>query len=291
MKKLWNRLHNEGATVMDTAPVIILVSFILYILGSLLGEPIAYFITIPLESDLRYMAYLYLWFIGVWIVFLLYFLITKKKYMFGVVGRGLKGNTFKNLMMGLLIGFCMNGLCILAAFLHGDIKLYFDSIKPLELIIMFVSVFIQSSGEELMYRGYMYHALRRSYRLPLVAILVNSIVFALMHLANPGITFMAVINIMLSGMVFSFMAYFFDSFWMACAAHAAWNYTQNIIFGLPNSGIVTRFSIFRLDAASAVNSFAYNTGFGVEGTVMALLVLATTCVMMVLIGTKRKVGD
>ncbi len=31
--------------------------------------------------------------------------------------------------------------------------------------------------------------------------------------------------------------------------HMAWNYTQNIIFGLPNSGIVSGFSLFKLDAA------------------------------------------
>ena len=72
-------------------------------------------------------------------------------------------------------------------------------------------------------------------------------------------------------------------------AHAVWNYTQNIIFGLPNSGIVSSFSVFKLDASTAMNSFAYNVGFGIEGTVVADVVLILATAAVYLWGSRRTV--
>ena len=72
------------------------------------------------------------------------------------------------------------------------------------------------------------------------------------------------------------------------AAHGAWNFTQNIIFGLPNSGITVPFSVFKLDASTARNSFAYNVGFGIEGTLVADIVLILACVIMYLWGRNKK---
>ena len=72
--------------------------------------------------------------------------------------------------------------------------------------------------------------------------------------------------------------YYYDSLWVAIAYHMSWNYTQNIIFGLPNSGIVSEYSLFRFDSMSAENGLFYNVDFGVEGSlgsvVVNLLVIA-----------------
>ena len=56
----------------------------------------------------------------------------------------------------------------------------------------------------------------------------------------------------------SLMVYYMDSLWCAFAVHTAWNFTQNILFGLPNSGINVPYSVFKLNAATARDSFAYN---------------------------------
>ena len=68
----------------------------------------------------------------------------------------------------------------------------------------------------------------------------------------------------------------------AAAFHAAWNFTQSIFFGLPNSGIVSAYSVFRLDAASATNGPFYNVNFGVEGSAGAVLVLIAVGVVILL---------
>ena len=79
-----------------------------------------------------------------------------------------------------------------------------------------------------------------------------------------------------------------DSLWCAFAIHAAWNFTQNILFGLPNSGIVMPYSVFKLDAATARDSFAYNVGFGIEGTLFADIILIIACLLLFFWGQKRK---
>ena len=83
------------------------------------------------------------------------------------------------------------------------------------------------------------------------------------------------------------MVYYMDSLWCAFAVHTAWNFTQNILFGLPNSGINVPYSVFKLDAATARDSFAYNVGFGIEGTLLADVVLLVACVLLYLWGRKH----
>ena len=42
--------------------------------------------------------------------------------------------------------------------------------------------------------------------------------------------------------------------------------------------------VFKLNAATARDSFAYNVGFGIEGTVFADIVLLAACVLLYLWG-------
>jgi len=101
------------------------------------------------------------------------------------------------------------------------------------------------------------------------AIIFNAIYFMALHLGNSGVTFIAMLDIAVIGVSYSIAVCFLDSLWMPMAMHTAWNYTQNYIFGLPNSGMVSAASILKLDAATATSSFFYDTGFGVEGTLVA----------------------
>lgn len=228
----------------------------------------------------------YLIFIGIWIVCLLWFLKRSNRPLYKAIGTAEKGNNIPMFLLGLLIGAVTNGLCILGAHLHGDIYMFYDSFKPLPLLLIFVSVLIQSSAEELVCRGYLYRKLLNRYN-PVVAILVSSLFFSLLHIGNPGVGVIALIDIFVSGLMFALMVYYFDSIWCAFAAHTAWNFTQKIIFGLPNSGMVVPFSIMKLDASTASDSFFYNVGFGVEGTIFAVIVEAAACVLLIVFGTLR----
>ena len=265
----------------DTLPVLYVKAFLLMILGDILGYAIVYGMTMGMntisptlaKSDVWETGNAYFSFIGIWLITLLILVIFKKnRSILACVGTKGKGNNLKQLAIGLAIGFGMNGFCILIAWLNIDISLYFDSFRPISFLLIFIFVFVQSSAEELLCRCYLYEKLIRSYKNPLVAIIGNSMFFALLHLANPGISVWSFLNIVLVGILFSIVVYY-RSLWEAFAIHASWNFTQNIIFGLPNSGLTVPYSVFKLDAGNASTSFAYDVAFGIEGTVVACIVL------------------
>ena len=223
----------------------------------------------------------YLSFDGIWILFFLIVLLFKaNRPMLKALTYRKNTHNVKGALAGLLLGFGMNGICILLSCLTGDIKLSFNGFKPVLFIAFLIAVCIQSGGEELTDRCYLYQKLRRGYRQPWIAILVNSAVFSAMHLLNPGITVISVIGIFLSGLIWSLLVYYYDCWWAGVMMHTGWNFTQSILFGLPNSGVVSAYSVFRLDAASARDGFFYTVNFGVEGSLGSVIILGAVAALI-----------
>lgn len=295
-ESFFKKIHTDKFHWTDQFILISLLSYVLLIVGQLLGEIIVYGLCYnQLMNDpdgFFNITTMYLAFIGIWVVFLLYMaFVPKNRPIFGAIGTSTKGNNILLLIIGLLIGFGTNMICAMGAMAHKDISIVYDSFPALQLIILFFAVFVQSSAEELVCRGFLYQKLRKGYKHPAVAIIINSAFFAALHLGNPGVGFLAILDIFVTGIFFSLMVYYLDSIWCAFAAHAAWNYTQNIILGLPNSGIVSPFSIYKLDSAAATNSFAYNVEFGLEGTILAVSVQILGCVVLYLLFHNKKVNS
>ena len=255
------------------------------ILGALLVAPVSKLLS-NASASVKFLL-LYLGFIGIDILIVVYCALFDKEIFRSFLSSrlgGMRGNTGKHFALGLLIGFAMNGACILAAWLHGDLDFSVGAFRLVYLFFALVLVCIQSAAEELLCRGYILGALRDRYPL-WVAIVVNSLGFALAHLSNPGITVLAFLEIVLIGAAFSLLVCCLDSLWMAIAVHTAWNFTQNFLFGLPNSGLVSQGSFLHLEAAKG--SVFYDPAFGVEGAVTALVVSAALGVWAVLYGRKR----
>ena len=263
-----------------------ILAYLLIFIGQLLGE----FVLLAsgaYKTDFGATAGLYFLFGGIWVVLFLNALIKKNRPLFKAYGIGCKGNNALNLLIGYLIGIGMNGLAILLAWMHGDIKMYFDRFELIPFLILFAAVFVQSAAEELVCRGFIYQRVLRTYRNKYwLTVIINSVFFGLIHLGNDGVTVMAIVDLIVTGLLFSAMVYYFDSLWMAMAVHAGWNFTQSILAGLPNSGNVVPYSVFKLDAATARDSFFYNVGFGVEGTIPAIAIQLMVLAAIVAIGIK-----
>ena len=266
----------------------VLETLVLMMLGASVFDLVVKILGVDWDNFPAYIrvAQMYFAFIGIWIaIFLSIFLSKPNKPMIKAVAFDKKMNNWKGLLIGSALGFGMNGACILFSVLLGDIGLVFDKFEILPLLLIFICVMVQSGAEELVTRMYLYQKICRRYKNPVVAVAVNSIFFTLLHGGNPGIGVFAVLQILLVAVLLSLIIYYFNSFWMCVMVHTVWNFTQNIIFGCPNSGIVTEYSIFKLDAAS--NGFFFDTKFGVEGSIGACLIILAACVAVVLIGKKK----
>ena len=231
-------------------------------------------------------------FYGIWIVFMLVILIFRdNRPMWKAFLYNGHGNTLKAVLTGSLLGFGMNGFCILMSVIMGDIKLSYSGFKAVPFFTFLLCVMIQSGAEEITNRCYLYQKLRRRYRWPVIAVLVNSLLFMSMHMANPGVTYMGLLQVFLIGVLFSLIVYYWDSLWTVIWAHTAWNFSQSIVFGLPNSGIVSKYSVFKLEAASARDGLFYSTSFGVEGSIGANGIIAAMIVLILIYGFVTKRGE
>jgi len=291
MKEFMQKITRPCGGFSDNFIISAILSLVIVIIGGNLAALLFGFLniqeklTVWLGSD-NMGAFLsdYLLTIGLWIAGLLFMAIPKKnRPMLKALAPNRTANNLKGILIGLLLGFGANGFCVLMSVITGDIKLSYNGIDPLVLVVFLIAVFIQSSSEELTDRVYLYQKLRRRYRNPLVAILFSAVVFMAMHMANPGFTAVAGSQIFLAGLIWALIVYYYDSVWVAFWFHAAWNYTQNIIFGLPNSGVVSEYSIFRLEAASARNGLFYNVNFGVEGSIGSSLILLVILIALIVI--------
>ena len=232
-------------------------------------------------------------FYGIWIAFMLVILLFKSNWpMWKAFLYNGHGNNLKAIPAGILLGFGMNGFCILMSVIMGDIKLSFSGFDPKLFFIFLFCVLIQSGAEEIIDRCYLYQKLRRRYRWPAIAVLVNALVFMALHImGNPGVTKLGLLQVFLIGVLFSLIVYYWDSLWTVIWAHTAWNFSQSIVFGLPNSGIVSKYSVFKLEAASARDGIFYNTSFGVEGSMGANVMIAAAIVIVLVYGLVTKRGE
>ena len=224
-------------------------------------------------------------FTGVIIVLFIYLLLAERDILKTLWYKGQKGNTFKGRLIGLLIGFGMNLVCGIVAMLNKDIYLSFDGIDVIYLIYALIFVTIQSSCEEALCRGYLHFALKERYGL-WVGLIVNSGIFAALHLGNPGMGIIPILEIRAIGVFLTLITEYQQSFWMACMIHTGWNFMQNFILGLPNSGLVSERAIMRLERAK--DSLLYSTAFGIEGGLPSVIVSLIGIIVVVLLHLRKK---
>lgn len=90
--------------------------------------------------------------------------------------------------------------------------------------------------EELVFRGYPFAVLRERWG-PVVAILVTSVAFGLVHAQNEGATPIALAFVVLAGIFLAGVLLVWRSLWAAWAAHLAWNWAMAALLHVSVSGL------------------------------------------------------
>lgn len=283
MELLKEKVWRENRSWTDIFPLTLVLGYALLFIGAILsGMLVAEKWGYLFSNDPDVVAFMakYANFAGIWITILLVVVVFKGNHrMLKCIVPEKKSKIIIGLLAGLIFGFAFNSLNVIGSILLGNLKLSFSAIEIRTLIGFLVFVMIQSGAEELINRFFVYQKLRRRFKNPAVAVFGNSLLFLLMHHSNHGLNLASYLELFLWGVLFSLVILYFDNLWACIAIHTAWNFTQNIIYGLPNSGIVSKYSIFRVDAAA--DDFFFDTGFGIEGSWGAVLFI--TIVIAILI--------
>jgi membrane protease YdiL (CAAX protease family) len=140
----------------------------------------------------------------------------------------------------------------------------------------FLGFLIQGPAEEVLFRGYILDKVRGRWGLRW-AVVVSSLGFGLLHARNPAFGPLPFVNLVLFGVAAALYKVRLDGgqLWGVFAIHTVWNWLQQVVFGLPNSGIasVADNALFTISPNTALPEPIWGGGFGPEGTLGASLVL------------------
>lgn len=185
-----------------------------------------------------------------------------------------KQDWFKNLVKGFLIGAVQFSLVVVLLLVTGtgSLKLGQVNLQSLIFVLAIIPFWILQGGtEELVTRGWLFPAVSAKSNI-FIGILISSALFGALHLFNPGVTILSIVNIVLDGIFACFLMLKYDNMWVLAGMHGAWNFVQGNIYGIQVSGQGASASILNYSSQSSVD-FLSGGAFGAEGSIFASIVL------------------
>jgi len=193
-------------------------------------------------------------------------------------------------LLALAVGICLlTGSLVYAgnpgtgaADLTGGDQAVFSAGFFALLIAYLLGFLIQGASEELLCRGYLLVSLSRRHSLVL-AIVVSSLAFTLLHIFNNGLGVLPVLNLLLFGGLCGIWLLKRGSLWGVMALHGAWNFMEGNVFGGSVSGSALLPSVLILTpAAGAGHELMAGGSFGLEGglAVSAVLLAAILAALL-----------
>ena len=283
-----NKQNNSFRKWIDKAVIVFLIAYGMHYFAYFIrARYLTWVQNLPLDEGIAHILLYFghLFFLTGW---LLYAEAIKedRKYILSFC-KGKFSDNLKNFLIGCLIGFVMMGICIAGAVIHGDISLQqTSSPNPLVFVFAAIGVMIQSSIEEIESRSFVFGKMFNEGVPFKYAMLISSFFFAYLHAANPGFSYLALLMLFSFGVLCVLCLRYFGNIWLPCGIHTMWNFSQDFIFGLPNSGKPSSISIL----SSTINGsgFFYDKEFGIEGCIMCLIVYLIACAVIVMIGKRIK---
>lgn len=202
-----------------------------------------------------------------------------------------KNNWLKKYSLGFLIGLAMMSIIVLILFPFGYITVEKNPIQPVgisaiaSVLVILFGWIIQGATEEIVTRGWLLNVLSTKYNIE-VGLLISSTLFGLMHLTNPNVNYIAVINIILVGLFYGLYVIKTNDLWAVCGMHSAWNFAQGNIFGFKVSGLdVSVGSLIDLNLVGS--DFVTGGIFGPEAGITATFILLASIGILLFIDKKR----
>jgi len=160
---------------------------------------------------------------------------------------------------GCLLGILLTVLAVLPLVIWGQISfdIRLSSRGFLRVAVVFLVLIFGALAEELMFRGYPFQRLEEAIG-SVGAIAVFSLLFALVHLSNPGASPLGLANTVLIGIVLAIAYLRTRALWLSWGIHFGWNVSLGLLLGLPVSGL----RLFNVLMRASVKGPRWMTGGG-----------------------------
>ncbi|MDG8956165.1 CPBP family intramembrane metalloprotease [Streptococcus pneumoniae] len=183
-------------------------------------------------------------------------------------------NFLSNLLKGFSLGLALFLLTLLGLVALGQYRLDSIHLDTYSLAFTLFTIpfwILQGTAEELVTRAWLIPQLAKRTNLK-VAIIISSSLFTLLHLGNPGITFLSAIDLFLFGVAMSLYLLKTDIIWGIGGIHGAWNFAQGNLFGVLVSGQSSGTSIMKF-TPQGNQDWLSGGSFGIEGSIVSSIIL------------------
>lgn len=196
-----------------------------------------------------------------------------------------------NLLLGTALGFLLVLLEVGFNLLGGQLHIQVEKQFNLGIWLFFlVNFFFQALAEEMIYRGFVMNKLRTKLSL-LPAVLLNSLLFAVIHIFKGGTSVLYILNVFLTGIFLSLLFALTDNLWLVTALHAAHNMIYLGVFGVIGAGNnLQHGSFLQTTLTSQANSFLAGTpSEPLSGGLIAVIVMALAALLTAYLAKKKQV--
>lgn len=203
---------------------------------------------------------------------------------FASLGLRWNGRAAADLLIGFLISGAMIGVIFLVEAAAGWLRIegfawQSTSVPYLAVQLAFSVIAFLMVGwhEELLARGYWLQNLSEGLNL-YWGVALSSALFALAHVANPNVSWEAILGLFFAGLFLAFGYLRTGQLWLPIGLHFGWNLFEGTVFGFPVSGT----EYFRLLRQTALGPELVTGGdFGPEAGLIQLpaLLLGTAAIL------------
>ena len=205
---------------------------------------------------------------------------------------GMERPFLKKYLRGLVVGLLMFTAAIITLALLSVIATETAVSERISIVtlggtlLIFLGWMVQGAAEEVLARGLLLPVLGTRWG-PTAGVLVSSLFFALLHLSNPHLSPISLINLALFGFFAALYALFEGGLWGIFAIHAIWNWAQGNLYGFPVSGIEVEASMF-FDLMEVGPDWLTGGLFGPEGGLAVTFVLIISSSLVWFAGRRRQ---
>jgi len=177
-----------------------------------------------------------------------------------------------NLALGMLGG--MGAACIalappLAAGVAHFARIPEDQPTVWAAAFLAVFLFVGSAAEEILFRGFGFQTLLANFGI-WVAVAPLAVLFGLLHLGNPGATWLGIVNTIGFGVVFGYACARSRDLWLPIGLHFGWNFTLPL-FGVNVSGL--RMDVTGYEMSWTAGALWSGGAYGPEASVLTSAVV------------------
>ncbi len=139
---------------------------------------------------------------------------------------------------------------------------------------IFISIFAVLQ-EEIFFRGVLLKYLNERFS-AVSSILLISIIFAIMHLFNPYISWSSFISTIIAGILFSLMYIQTKALLFPIFYHFFWNVLSALLLGSPISGLSQYLFFFEMKTHTPIEQFFLGNQYGIESGIATIIILIIT---------------